>query len=125
MVRRLLTRALPAAMVALAIGAAAWATTVLPVLTPCPVCGKPSVVSEICTDSSIGEPARDLRDSPFARFTRIRTCPYCLYSSLNSDFADVAPAEQAALKSSWPIFTSDHAPRRPTHRPAMTIVGGG
>ncbi len=76
----------------------AWATTVIPSSTRCPLCDKSFVVMEIGSYNTFGEQSRDLGSSPFARFAEARTCPYCLYSSLSCDFAEVTAAEKDALR---------------------------
>lgn len=74
------------------------ATTVHPRLTKCPVCEKPFVIMVVGSYNTFGKQERDLSSSPFARFTEAQTCPHCLYSSLSSDFDNLAPAEKDAMK---------------------------
>ncbi len=75
-----------------------WATTFIPRLTNCPVCGKAFVIMTIGSYNTFGEQARDLSTSPFVRFAKVRTCPYCLYSALDSDFDHIATAEKDAVR---------------------------
>ncbi len=99
--------------------APAAATTVRPGLETCPICQKKFVISVLCSYNSFGERARDLSDTVF-RFGGLRTCPYCLYTALECDFAKISKQActrvRQALKSmreSPPEAHIRHAKRIP------------
>ncbi len=72
------------------------ATTVIPIEFDCPVCNETFVSNVFGSYSIFHEPARDLRDSMFC--ADCKTCPYCLFSSLNWDFSDISDDEITKLK---------------------------
>lgn len=78
------------------------ATTVYPKKQTCPVCQKIFITYVIGSYYSSGATRRDLRDSSIFRFRKIITCPYCLYSSLNSDFNNIHQLSVIKLRKELP-----------------------
>lgn len=77
--------------------ASAYATSVVPELHECPVCGMKSVRMALCSYSQFGEPARDLSDSPVFRFADVNLCPGDLYASWSDRWKNVDAGEKAKL----------------------------
>lgn len=80
----------------------AHATTVFPEEQKCPVCNETFITTAIGSYSSFGEPERDLSDAPFVRFDGVEVCPYCLFSSLKSDFEALSALERNVLRLKTP-----------------------
>ena len=78
----------------------AMATEMMTESNTCPVCDETFISTEISSYySGQYEQEHDLSGSPSALFGEAQTCPYCLYSSLKSDFSNISPDEKEKLKS--------------------------
>lgn len=75
----------------------AYATSVVPEMHECPVCGMKSVSMALCSYSQFGEPARDLSDSPVFRFADVDLCPGDLFASWSDRWEKVAAGEKEKL----------------------------
>ena len=54
------------------------------------------------SNSSFGDPERDLSDSPGVAYGGAELCPHCLFSSLKADFGSLADQERDALNARLP-----------------------
>jgi len=73
------------------------ATSVLPLLHECPVCGEKSVTIALASYSNFNEPARDLSDQPGFAFANVDVCPIDLFASWSDSWKEMQPDEKAKL----------------------------